>query len=60
MGASVDFESEGLRRLVVNACFWAADLEVPARADVTPVGEYKPTMFGFGKHKPGLKPADLR
>lgn len=59
MGASVDFESEGLRRLVVNACFWAADLEVPARADVKPVGEYKPTMFGFGKFKPGVKPADL-
>ena len=24
------------------------------------VGEYKPTNFGFGKHKPGLKPADYR
>lgn len=59
MGASVDFESEGLRRLVVNACFWAAGLDAPAKADVTPVGDYKPTMFGFGKHKPGLKPKDL-
>jgi hypothetical protein len=62
MGASVDFESEGLRRLVVNACYWATGLEskIPAQSDVRPVGEFKPTWFGFGKFKPGVKPADLR
>src|SRR5262249_2909553 len=27
MGASQDFESEGLRRLLVNACYWAVGLE---------------------------------
>src|SRR5207302_1336620 len=27
MGASQDFESEGLRRLLVNACYWALDME---------------------------------
>lgn len=59
MGAAVDFESEGLRRLVVNACFWAAGVEIPAQANVDVVGEYKPTMFGFGKFKPGVKPADV-
>jgi hypothetical protein len=62
MGASVDFESEGLRRLVANACYWATGLEqeIPPRSDVTYVGEYKPTWFGFGKYKPGLKPSDFK
>lgn len=61
MGASVDLESEGLRRLIVNACYWAVGREkkIPAFANVNYVGEYKPTWFGFGKHQPGLKPEDL-
>lgn len=62
MGAAVDLESEGLRRLLVNACYWAVGLEkkIPAKADVAYVGEFKPTWFGFGKFKPGVKPADLQ
>ncbi len=61
MGAAVDLENEGLRRLLVNACFWTLGLEerIPARADVAPVGPYKPLYFGFGKHQKGVKPADL-
>jgi type 1 glutamine amidotransferase len=61
MGAAVDFESEGLRRLVVNACYWAVGSEnqIPAKANVDSVGEFKPLWFGFGKFKPGVKPADL-
>lgn len=61
MGAAVDFESEGLRRLVVNACYWAVGLEdqIPTKANVEYVGEFKPLWFGFGKFKPGVKPADL-
>lgn len=61
MGAAVDLENEGLRRLLVNACYWAAGLEaeLPARADVRYVGEYKPDWFGFGKHVRGIKPSDL-
>ena len=60
MGAATDLASEDLRRLVVNACYWAVNLEkeIPPRADVTPLDEYKPTNFGFGKFKPGVKPAD--
>ena len=60
MGASVDLENEGLRRLLVNACYWAVGLEerIPARANVDYVGEFKPTWFGFGKFKPGVKPSD--
>jgi type 1 glutamine amidotransferase len=61
IGAAVDLESEGLRRLLVNACYWALGLEaqIPAKSDVNYVGEYKPTFFGFGKFKRGLKPSDF-
>ncbi len=61
MGAVVDLENEGLRRLLVNAAYWAVGLEkkIPARAGVDYVGDYKPSWFGFGKFKHGLKPEDL-
>jgi type 1 glutamine amidotransferase len=60
MGHAGDLESEGFRRLLVNACFWAMDMEdkIPERAKVDLVGQYKPTPIGFGGHKKGLKPAD--
>ncbi|HRZ57118.1 MAG TPA: hypothetical protein P5525_16870, partial [Candidatus Paceibacterota bacterium] len=45
IGAAVDFKSEDLRRLIVNASFFLTGLEVPARADATPVGEFNPTYF---------------
>jgi hypothetical protein len=62
MGAAVDLESEGLRRLLVNACYWTLGLEskIPAKADVNYVDEFKPTWFGFGTHRKGVKPADLQ
>ena len=46
MGAAVDLESEGLRRLLVNAAYWAVGLEekIPAKANVDYVGEYKPGL----------------
>ena len=61
MGASVDLACEDLRRLIVNAAYWAVDLEnkIPDKANVEIVGSYEPTFYGFGKFKPGLKPADL-
>ena len=61
MGAAVDLENEGLRRLLVNAAYWAVGLEkrIPAKANVDYVGEYKPGWFGFGKFKPELRPEDL-
>lgn len=57
IGAAVDFESEGLRRLIVNACYSLSGLEdkIPPKADVQ-VENYKPSPFGFGKFKRGLKP----
>ena len=60
MGAATDFESEGLRRLVVNAAYWCVGLEekIPAKTNVDLVGEYKPLPFGFRKYKKGVKPSD--
>lgn len=62
MGSAVDFESEGLRRLLINACYWAVGLEdrIPAKNNVEIVGEYEPSMFGFGGHEHGLTPSDYR
>jgi hypothetical protein len=62
MGASQDLESEGLRRLLVNACYWALGLadKIPAKSNVDLVGEYHPTPFGFNKFKKGVRPADLK
>jgi hypothetical protein len=59
MGAATDLQNEGLRRLIVNGVYWGAGLDVPAKADVSIVGEYKPSMYGFGGHVKGVKPADL-
>jgi hypothetical protein len=58
MGAATDLQSEGLRRLVVNAAYWAVGLDVPAKADVAYVGEYAPSMYGFKGYRKGMKPAD--
>ena len=61
MGAATDLESAGLRRLLVNSCYWTTGLadKISPTANVDYVGEFKPTAFGFGKFKPGVKPADL-
>jgi len=60
IGAASDLESEGLRRLLVNACYWGLGLQgkIPAKSNVDYVGEFKPTFFGFNKGKKGIKPAD--
>ncbi len=67
MGASSDLVSDALRRLVMNAVFWAVGSEdrIPkAGADVRLVGDYEPTKY---ENRPPeywierkLKPADLR
>ncbi|MEX0769214.1 MAG: ThuA domain-containing protein, partial [Balneolaceae bacterium] len=60
MGSAADLQSEGLRRLLVNACYWGLDMgeEVPANSNVDIIGEYHPTMFGFGDFQPGMRPSD--
>ncbi|MBX3412192.1 MAG: ThuA domain-containing protein [Pirellulales bacterium] len=61
MGASQDFASEGLRRLLVNACYWAVGLEdkIPEHSDVAIVGTFEPRPFRNNGFKPGVRPADL-
>jgi hypothetical protein len=60
MGSSTDFQSEGLRRLVVNGCYWCAGLEdkIQSRSDVDFVGSFKPHPFGSNGFVRGLRPAD--
>ena len=58
MGSSTDLQNEGLRRLLVNAAYWAVGLPVPEKADVSYVGEFKPLMYGFDGFKKGVKPAE--
>jgi type 1 glutamine amidotransferase len=65
MGASEDLQWEGTRRMLVNGSLWALGMEeqIPAKANVEIVGEYKPTRFRFKNsaewQKAALKPAEL-
>ncbi|MBI2424257.1 MAG: ThuA domain-containing protein [Candidatus Hydrogenedentes bacterium] len=50
MGASADLQNDALRRLIINAAYWATGLEaqIPAegaKADL--VGAYTPTQYAF-------------
>ncbi len=65
MGASVDFLSADLRRLIVNGSYHLLDLEVPKEASVDFVDPFYPSFYGFwsGKNagiwkERGLTPAD--
>jgi putative membrane-bound dehydrogenase-like protein len=53
MAGRDDFASESVRRMIVNACFWAVGLEesIPAKSDVTPVLDPNP-------FKRGVKPEE--
>ncbi len=59
MGAAVDLLSEDLRRLLINACYWATGLseKTPEKADVNFVMPYHPTMFSFESFKQGTYPS---
>jgi hypothetical protein len=61
MGASQDFQSEGLRRLLVNACYWAIGMEnqIPAKSKVEIVGEFHPHPFRGDGFEKGRKPSDF-
>ena len=61
MGASQDPSSEGLRRLLVNACYWALGMEdkIPAKTNVDLVGD-NPMQFGTGHFTKGVKPRSTR
>ena len=61
MGSSQDMESEGFRRLLVNAVYWLAGQEdrIPISSNVDIVGTYETLPMGFGGHKRGMKPQDF-
>ncbi len=61
MGASEDFASEGMRRLLVNATYWAMGMEdkIPEKSKVDIVGEFKPSPFRNNGFIKGVKPEDL-
>jgi type 1 glutamine amidotransferase len=60
MGAATDLESEGTRRMLVNAAYWAAGLDdkITDHADGAIVGDYRPLPFGFRGAKKGVKPEE--
>jgi hypothetical protein len=61
MGAADDIETEGLRRVLVNAVYWGLGLEneIPAKADVAFTGPYSPHSFLNDVYTAGVKPSDL-
>ena len=59
MGSATDLENESLRRLVVNGVYWGLGLDVPARADVAYVDEYRPSFYGFDGFRKGLRASDF-
>ncbi|MEQ1860290.1 MAG: PVC-type heme-binding CxxCH protein [Chthoniobacteraceae bacterium] len=60
-GASEDFLNEGYRRMLVNACLWAAGMEGDIKPDlqVALVGPYNPSTYRNGGYRRGVKPLDL-
>lgn len=62
MGSSLGFQSEDLRRLIVNASFWLLGMSesITPELNVDIVGTYEPTMFGFDTFKKGMKVADFK
>lgn len=60
IGAANDLATEGTRRMLVNACYWAVGLEdkIPEKSNVELVGEYQPSNFKFNGFKTGVKPED--
>jgi type 1 glutamine amidotransferase len=60
MGAATDLTDESLRRLLVNAVFSGLGIKVPAKADVTLVGEYKPSNYSFDAYQRGKTAADYQ
>jgi len=63
MGSARDFSSRDLRRLLLQASLWQLEDEkmIPSEGmDAPIVGHWAPTPFGFGTHRRGLTPDDVR
>lgn len=59
LGSATDLENEAVRRLVINGVYWGLGLDVPARADVSYVDEYRPSFYGFEGFRKGLRASDF-
>ena len=59
MGSSQDLQSEGFRRLLVNASYWCVGLEgkISGKSRVDIVGKFEATPFRGGGFEKGLKPS---
>lgn len=62
MGSSMGFQSEDMRRLVVNASFYLLGMEgsITPELSMDIVGKYMPTMFGFDTFRKGMKVGDFK
>ncbi len=58
MGASQDLQNVGVRRLLVNAAYWAVGLEsqITPTLNVDLVGTFEPTPFRFNGYQRGVRP----
>ena len=58
-GASEDLLNDGYRRMLVNATFWALNMESAIKPDlnVALVGPYKPSTFGNHRYIASIKPS---
>ncbi len=61
LGASQAFSREGSRRLLIQASYWCLGMEdkIDGKGKVDLVGTFRPTPFGFSRHKKEVKPKDL-
>lgn len=59
-GAAVDFLSEDLRRMIVNAAYYLTGQDVPKNADVDFVDPYHPSFYGFIRDKNWWTEADMQ
>ncbi|GIX00206.1 MAG: cytochrome c [Pirellulaceae bacterium] len=59
-GAAVDFVDEGMRRMLVNACYFLLDLPVPDVASVEFVDPFYPSFFGFIRDPQWFRNLDLQ
>ena len=58
MGSARDLQSEGLRRLVINAVYWGMGLEdqITPNRSVEYTGKYEPRPSGFNYEELGVRP----
>jgi type 1 glutamine amidotransferase len=58
MGSAQDLLNEPFRRLLVNAAYWALNLDarIDPRSSVAIVGAYEPLPFKFNGFQPGIRP----